>query len=187
MCGDGARVLSSQPAGSGQVRNSTRKLILYSVIAWTIPLVMVIVTIILNYTTSDLIRYGWNEGLENSSYWINHFLSAVLVFLVPIVACICLQCILFFAFVILFCTSCQNKTVSSGAGKTKSPPYFRLFFALFFASNLLWVSCFIPLMLMGSEWAWYPFIILQSLQGFIIFIGFFCSRKVFHLYSSVFK
>ena len=166
-------------------KKSTRRLIFYNAIAWTIPSVIVIVTITLNYTTSDLIRYGWSD---NNICWINHFLSAIVACLVPVFVCLCLQCIFFLAIVILFCMSRRNKTARYRVGEAKPhPPYFRLFFALFFASNIVWVFGLLPLIFKDSEWVSYPFTVLQSLQGFVVFLGFFCSRKVLLLYFSVFK
>ncbi len=67
----------------------------------------------------------------------------------------------------------------------KGTPYFRIFFVLFFASNIMWVFGFVGL-LIGMEWAWYPFNVLLSSQGFIIFLGFFGTKKISKLYVSPF-
>ena len=160
------------------------KLVFYSILAWSIPLVIVAISVIVNFTSQTLVDYGTNPERGERLCWIVHFNSAVVAFLVPVVALIFMQLILFMVggfFLILS----SKKKVRSGRSED-SVPYLRVFFAMFFSSNLLWVFGFIALGT-GYLWAWYPYLILISTQGFAIFFAFYGTKKVWLLYIAKFS
>lgn len=157
------------------------KLIFYSIIAWSVPSVIVGISIVLNYTTSDFIKYGWNSLVESRSCWINDFYSLIVVFFIPIAMSTILQLVLYIVVGIFLCFSSKNKAKDSVRGT--STPFFRILLAIFFATNIKWAFGFIAL-LINAEWAWYLFTILLSIQGLVLFVGFFGTKKVFKLYVS---
>ena len=163
-------------------KHSSRKLLTYTVLSWGVPCVVVIISVILNYSTSNLIGYG---KIDSRSCWINHLPSAIVAYLVPVAISTIAQCILFI-FVGIFLFLSSKRKSAEASGQKKSTPYCRVVFALFFATNIVWVLGFMAV-LVRAEWSWYPFVILQSFQGFIIFIGFVCTKKVLNLYLTLFS
>ena len=162
-------------------KQNRKRFVIYCLISWLIPLLIVSICITLNYTTADIINYGRENGIGSSSCWINDFNSAVVVFLVPIATATLLQSIIFIIICALLCLSRRNKGKDSA--RDNNPPYFRILFALYVSSNIMWLFAFLAL-LIGSLWAWYPFAVLQSSQGLVLFLGFFGTKKVFLLYFS---
>ena len=159
---------------------STRcKFAVYCVISWMVPLLIVVTCVVVNYSVPHWVIYGKNP---NEVCWIANFHSSVAVLLVPASLLIVVQLILLtMAGVFLYQTS-QNK--SREDSKT-STPYLRVVLAMFFASNSLWIFGFISLAI-NITWTWYPFIILLSVQGFVMFFGFYGTKKVLKLYVTKF-
>ena len=65
----------------------------------------------------------------------------------------------------------------------RNPPYFRVVVAMVSVSNIIWIFGFIAA-IVHINWVWFPFFILNSFQGFIIFSAFYGTKKVFKLYIS---
>ena len=167
-----------------QANDSQKRFCVYSVVSWSLPILFVSGVIAANYASSELIQYGWNEETENQHCWINNFNSAMVVFIAPISALTLLQLVLFVIVgILIYSSRAKKSTIASQSGK--SVPYFRILVGLFFASNIMWVFEFMATW-NHLEWTWYPFIILFSSQGLIIFLGFFGTKKVLKLYASTF-
>ena len=165
-------------------KTNHRKFIIYFVLSWGTPLATVSICVVLNYFTDNLIKYGRNFNMGSNSCWINEFYSAVTVFLVPTVAATLLQSILFIVVCFFLFLSKKKKSSSSDGGARESKtPYLRLLFALYFSSNIMWLFAFFAVSI-RADWAWYPFTVLQSLQGLVLFVVFFGTKKVFMLYVS---
>ncbi len=94
-----------------------------------------------------------------------------------------LQLILFAVGGFYLVKSSRNR--SSGNGK-KNTPYLRVLLAMFSASNLMWILCIIAVA-SNISWVWFPFLILFSIQGFVLFFGFYGTRKVLNLYIAMFS
>ena len=156
-----------------------RKLVIYGILSWSIPFAIVTICVVLNYSTSDLLDYG---KVDRRICWIRHFNSAIVTYVLPAVVCTLLQCILFLLIGYYLCQSFKRKDVEVST-QSKHIPFFRILFSLFFATNIVWVLGFVAL-LVRTSWSWYPFTILQSFQGAVIFAGFFCTKKVFNLYTT---
>ena len=181
MCAEVAHTfyLASRLLQSDSDRTS-QKLVIYSIFSWGIPFVIVATSVVLDFCTPNLVRYG---RLDSGSCWITHLHSALAVYIAPMSISIVIQCVLFGVVGVFLCMSCKTKTAQVDG---KSVPYSRIVFALFFATNILWLLGFMAV-LVNTDWSWYPFTILQSSQGFIIFLGFFCTRKVLNFYVSKFS
>ena len=168
---------------------NNRKFIIYCVLSWGTPLATVSICAVLNYFTDNLIKYGRNLNMESNSCWINDFYSAVTVFLVPIVAAILLQSILFIVVCFFLFLSKKKKSSSRDGGASSrgsKTPYLRLLFALYFSSNIMWLFAFFGVSIgqARADWVWYLFTVLQSLQGLVLFVVFFGTKKVLMLYVS---
>ena len=156
----------------------TRLLIVYFVLGWSIPLVITVVSIMVNFTTDNLVLYGELEDGTQGSCWINHLESAVVAFIVPVALSILFNGIAFVCVTVLLCGAwCTESKLDN----EKRVPFLRVYVAIFSITGLTWLFGFLAI-LAGTVWAWYPFIILNTTQGFSIFIVFIFTKKVALLY-----
>ena len=58
--------------------------IIYFLIGWGLPLLVTVISIIVNFTTNGLVLYGVLSDGTQGSCWINHLESAVVAFVVPV-------------------------------------------------------------------------------------------------------
>ncbi len=165
-------------ASKMKIGSSKKLFLLYFVIGWSVPIAIIAISIIVDFTTEDLVQYGVLEDDRQGSCWINHFESAIVSLMVPLVVSFLINMILFFIVTTYICLAARS---SSKMDKRQNGQYFRVNVATFSITGLTWVFGFIAL-LAGTNWAWYPFIILNSTQGFVIFIAFILTKRVLHLY-----
>ena len=161
-----------------------RTFIIYFITGWTIPLFIVIPTIIINYSpsTSHLVLYGHMEDGTDGVCWINHELSLIIAFIVPMSISLIINLIgLVIVSVILIQAIGNQLNIHHSATYT----YVRVYCAVFFSSGATWVFGFIAL-LVDQDWAWYLFIIFNSVQGFVLFLSFMFTKKVGALYLLLF-
>ena len=156
----------------------TKLFVGYFIMGWSIPLAITIVSIIVNFTTDNLVLYGELEDGTQGSCWINHLESAIVAFIVPVALSILFNGATFVCVTVLLCSAWRAE---SKLGKDKHVPFVRVYVAIFSVTGLTWIFGFLAI-LAGTVWAWYPFIILNSIQGFIIFIIFLFTKKVGQLY-----
>ena len=156
----------------------TRLFVAYFVLGWSIPLVITVASIVVNFTTDDLVLYGELEDGTQGSCWINHLESAIVAFIVPVALSILFNGVNFVCVTVLLCSAWRTE---SKLDKEKHVPFLRVYIAIFSITGLTWLFGFLAI-LARSVWAWYPFIILNSTQGFIIFIMFLFTKKVALLY-----
>ncbi len=164
-------------------KESKRKLFfLYLFMAWVIPLVIVSVSLILNYSTNNLILYGVNVQGQISYCWINQRESFIVVFLVPLVLCLSANVVIFVITSVFLCLECRRQ---SNIGKSNNSGIMRVWIAAFFITGLTWIFGFVALV--GGRWVWYLFIIFNSTQGLVISVVFIFTNKVFQLYRDKFR
>ncbi len=166
-------------------KKSRRKLfIIYTLFGWTLPLVVITSTITVNFTTRGIILYGVETDGSLSSCWINHKLSAIIAFVAPLVFAVIFNLIMFMVVIVYIIMAAwnQNKLKRMSGDKI---PFLRLNIAIFVTTLLPWIFGFIAI-LVGTTWAWYPFIVLSSCQGFIIFIAFVLTKRTLKLYLGLF-
>ena len=161
-------------------RSSKKKLlIMYVILGWGIPLLITILTIIVNYTIDDAVRYGTDIDGSLGLCWINDTLSAIIAFVVPIFLSILLNSFLFVTVVILICVaSSDSKYV-----KSQRSTQIRIIAAIFTVLGITWIFGFIAL-LANQSWPWYPFIILNSTQALMVSIMFLGTKKIILRYYS---
>ncbi len=157
-------------------------LILYMFLAWFVPLVIIGVSIFLNYTTS-LVDYGENSHGEIDICWINHFYSYIVAFFVPLFLSLSFNFVFLIVISILLCRACKDQYK---LGRSSTVNLVRVWVAIFFVTGLTWTFGFLALA-DGLSWMWYLFVIFNSAQGFSIFITFIFTKKIFKLYKDLMK
>ena len=153
---------------------------IYFIIGWSLPLLISVVTIVVNYSTEGLVHYGIFEDGTLGSCWINHFESAIVAMVVPVAISLAFNTIMF-AIVAMFLIQAYKSLKKMSKSNYL---YFRLTVAVFAISGLTWGFGFVAI-LVGAAWPWYPFIILNSIQGFVIFLTFLCTQKIGKLYLTL--
>ena len=153
----------------------------FFIIGWSIPLLITTVSIFVDFTTDSLVSYGVLSDGRLGSCWINHAESAIVAFIVPLVLTMIINLTLFIVVTVLLCLAARSSTK---VDKKQNLTYFRVNAAVFSVTGLTWIFGFIAL-LAGTSWAWYPFIIFNSTQGFVIFIAFLFTKRVLKLYMNL--
>ena len=157
-------------------------LIAYLIIGWSTPLIITVVTVIVNYTTDGLVLYGVQEDGTLGSCWINHLKSSVVAFIAPLVLSLLFN---FVTFVITFVFICISDRSKVRLHNDKNIPYIRLILAVFSISGLTWLFGLLAIF-SSVAWTWYPFIVFNTLQGLFIFVVFLATKRVILLYLSLF-
>ena len=157
--------------------------ITYFLIGWGLPLLVTVMSIIVNFTTDGLVLYGVLSDGTQGRCWINHLESAIVAFVVPV----CLSLLFnFTTFIVVSVYLFMASRAQDKVEKHNRVSYLRINLAIFTVSGLTWLFGFIAI-LAGTSWAWYVFIILNSGLGFVIFIAFLFTKKVLQLYLSLLR
>ena len=158
-------------------------LTLYMLLAWLSPLVIVIPTIIVNFTVEDSVNYG-----VGSSCWINQPIALIVTFVVPVGLSVIFNVIAFIVVMAMIGCIKRRPMVSSIDPKEhrkQSWKNFRFAVALLTVTGLSWLFGFLALFSSDLSWAWYLFIIFNTTQAVTILVAFLFTKKVFHLYWSL--
>ena len=139
---------------------------------------------IVNFTNRGIILYGIEADGSLGSCWINHELSAIIAFVVPLVFAVAFNLTMFTVVTVYIVMAARNQNKLKRMSGDKIP-FLRLNIAIFVTTPLPWIFGFIAI-LIGTTWAWYPFIALSSCQGFIIFIAFILTKRTLRLYRGLF-
>ena len=159
-------------------------LVVYALLGWGVPLLIVLLTVIVNFTTTGLVLYGEAEDIDGTSgyCWINHSPSLIVAFITPIGILLTYNSVIVVIVTIYLCVSSRSHSKLKGSTRV---PFVRFNIAIFSVSGVTWVFGFIAL-LPRLEWAWIPYVILNSTQGFIIFVAFLFTKRVALLYWNLF-
>ena len=157
-------------------------LVSYLLIGWGAPLIITVVTIIVNYTTDGLVLYGVQEDGTLGSCWINHLESSVVAFIVPLALSLLFNSVAFTVTLVFICTAARSQ---AKLHKDKNIPYIRLTLAVFSVSGLTWLFGLLAIF-SSAAWTWYPFIVFNTLQGLFIFVVFLTTKRVLKLYLGLF-
>ena len=160
-------------------------LTLYILLAWLLPLVIVIPTIIVNFTVDSSVNYGIGPG---GGCWINQPIALIVTFVIPVGLSIIFNVIAFvIVMVVIGCIRCRPIASSPGSTERKKKTWkdFRFALALLTVTGLSWVFGFLALFSSQLSWAWYLFIIFNTTQALTIVVTFLFTKKVFHLYWSL--
>ena len=160
-------------------RESWRYLILYMAAGWLSPLVVLIVTVPLNYAVSGTVGYGV-DGL----CWMNQTLAIILSFIVPLAISI-LFTIGTFMFVCVILVDLRSRSDVSEELKHNTRSHnCRVLVAIFSVTGFMWLFGFFALMDSALSWAWYIFIILNTTQAVFMALAYICTTKVLRLYHA---
>ena len=159
-------------------RESWHYLILYMAAGWLSPLLVLIVTVSVNYAIPGAVGYGV-DGL----CWMNQTLSIIASFIVPLVICI-----LFttgaFVFVCTILAKLHWSNMKKDIKRKTGSRNCRLLVAVFCITGATWVFGFLALIDSALSWAWYLFIILNTTQAVFLTLAYVCTAKVLRLYRS---
>ena len=162
-------------------RESWYYLILYMAAGWLSPLLVLIVTVPVNYAIPGAVGYGV-DGL----CWINQELALVLSFIAPLAFCVLFTSGAFvFVCIILFMLkrSANSKDLTHKTGSRNC----RVLVAIFFITGATWVFGFLALIDSVLSWAWYLFIILNTTQAVFLTLAYVCTAKVLRLYRTALR
>ena len=161
-------------------REKWHHLILYMTAGWLSPLLVLVVTMPLNYVIPGAVGYGVN-GL----CWMNQTLAIIVSFIVPLAICI-----LFttgaFLFVCITLVKLNWSTVTKDKHRT-SYRNCRVLVAVFFVTGCMWLFGFLALIDSALSWAWYVFIILNTTQAVFLTLAYTCTAKVLRLYRNALR
>ena len=161
-------------------RESWPYLILYMAAGWLSPLLVLVVTMPLNYFIPGAVGYGV-DGL----CWMNQTLAIIVSFIVPLALCI-----LFttgaFLFVCIILVKLNWSTVTKDKHRT-SYRNCRVLVAVFFVTGCMWLFGFLALIDSALSWAWYVFIILNTTQAVFLTLAYTCTAKVLRLYRDALR
>ena len=163
--------------------HKVKLLLAYLLTGWCIPLLIVLIAVIVNFTTTDLVLYGELEDGTQGRCWINHAASVFVSFVTPLAISLIYNTTLFVLITIYLCKSARSHS-KLNVDKKGNVSFLRLNVAVFSVSGISWFFGFLAL-LPGLLWAWIPYIILNSTQGFVIFLLFLCTKRVARLYIAL--
>ena len=159
-------------------RESWRYLILYMAAGWLSPLLVLIVTVPLNYAVSGTVGYGV-DGL----CWMNQMLAIIVSFIAPLAICI-----LFttgaFVFVCIILAKLHKSDVNEDLQHKTGSRNCRVLVAVFCVTGVMWLFGFLALIDSALSWAWYIFIILNTTQAVFLTLAYICTAKVLRLYRT---
>ena len=157
-------------------RESWPYLILYMAAGWLSPLLVLIVTVPVNYAIPGAVGYGV-DGL----CWMNQTLAIIASFIVPLVICILFTTGTF----VFVCTilvklhwSNMKKDIKHKTGSRNC----RVLVAVFCITGVMWSFGFLALIDSALSWAWYLFIIFNTTQAVFLTLAYVCTAKVLRLY-----
>jgi G protein-coupled receptor 64/G protein-coupled receptor 126 len=156
---------------------------LYMLVGWLSPLVIVIPTIIVNFTVDNSVNYG-----VGNSCWINGAIALIVTFVVPVGVSIVLNTITFIIVMVMLIRIRNRPMVASSdpsERKKQSLKDLRFAVTLLVLTGLSWLFGFLALLSRDLSWAWYLFIIFNTTQALAVLMSLFFTKKVFRLYHSL--
>ena len=119
-----------------------RVLLAYLLIGWGLPLAICIVTIGLNFSGHGLVLYGVTSDGRVGICWINHFVSLVVSFVLPLCISQSINLLLLVLVTVFLCHSVRNKSTQH---KTDYLRLMRVWLAAFSTTGLTWIFGFLAL------------------------------------------
>lgn len=155
-----------------------RRIIFYSIYAWGVPFIIVLVGQILDHV-KNLPQHIVTPGFGEVKCWFFEK-EAFLIYLYGPIAILILSNIVFFVMtaILLYRASVDAAfAVNSAHAKQK----FRVIFSLFILMGVSWMMEVISFAVGGSAYIWIPTDILNILTGVFIFVIFVCKPNVWKL------
>jgi hypothetical protein len=163
--------------------NTWKFLVLYMLVAWLSPLLIVIPTIIVNFTLSASVDYG-----VGGSCWINQHVALIVAFVLPVTLFIVYNTSAFVVVMVMVVQmrrGSMTKLEELTSRRRISWKDVRFAFAVFTLTGLSWLFGFLALFSPALSWAWYLFIIFNTTQALAVTVAFLLTKKVIRLYHSL--
>ena len=173
-------------------KRTWRSLLLYILPQYIVPLVIVGVCVILNYTVDGVVDYDRHfSGL----CWMTVPTAILGSFVVPSGIMI-----MFNMFVFIFCLvvtlkswKSPSKFINKSCGQTPKQLLwrnFRVLFAIFSTSGVTWILTIVVLFDKtiddGTLWLHYIFVLFNTIQLVFVAIAYICTKRVANLYKGLF-
>lgn len=159
-----------------------KRFVIYSFFAWITPLFILIILAFAEYT--DLFPMVYRPSFSTHPCWFKSRRALMVFFATPLFGIMLANFILFISSSRMIVMTTQTSSIKQQS-KTQRRN-FKLYLRLALLMGLTWVIGFIA----GSSdmpILWYLFVVLNTLQGLFIFIGFTCSSKVVTYLKNKFK
>lgn len=153
------------------------KFVIYSIYGWLLPAAAVVGVVVLDILQPTFLPPQYYPALGEYWCWFGHRKALLVFFAAPLMTIMLLNIILF-----ILSARIIADTMGSTAKMTSCSPYhsqFKLYMRLALLMGLTWISGIVAGYLQ-LEPIWYIFVLLNTLQGFFIFLAFTCTRKVWH-------
>ena len=150
-------------------------LVAFIIIGWCLPLLIVALCIVLNFSPNHLVGYG-NDG----RCWITDQRAFIGAFVAPVSVSIFINLLCFTAATIAIC---RAKIRGNGGIVRNYASNLRTFAALSSLMGVTWIFGFIALAA-GSVVPWYFFIVLNSTQGLFVAVMMLCKWKTVQICRS---
>ena len=160
-------------------RENWHHLILYMVAGWLSPLLVLVVTVPLNYAISGTVGYG-----VDGVCWMNERLAIIVTFIVPLIICIIFTAGAFVFVCIILVKLRRSDNETKGLKHRTGSRNCRILAAVFCITGSMWLFGFLALIDSALSWAWYIFIILNTTQAVFLTLAYVCTAKVLRLYRA---
>ncbi len=164
------------------VHQHGKKFVIYSIYGWGVPTLILLISIIVNYSLGEdsMYRPGYGEGL---GCWISYRYALLLFFGLPLLVVIISNCIMYT--LTLLELQKISKTTKMIRQKKTDKKRFYLYIKLSGIMGLTWIFGFIATLADKTE-VWYIFLFFNTLQGLFICITFVCTKRVLRLLKEKF-
>ncbi|KAF4525592.1 hypothetical protein B566_EDAN015530 [Ephemera danica] len=166
------RLATTQLRTSYSGRKQWRKFFLNSVCCWLIPACIVLAAIVVENAAPDSVddemRPGF--GIRPGICWFSNRRSLLVFFAAPISIIMLLNAIFFTSSALMI----YSTTASTSGGPRRD---FRLYLRLAVLMGLTW-SVGLLAGFLDTPLLWVVFVVLNTLQGLFIFLGFTCTEKM---------
>lgn len=159
---------------SGSSSRSGRRLRLYHLYAWTIPMAIVIIGIILDFSNFNIEHPTIKPGYGNGVCWISSR-DALLAFFIGPLALFKIVDIVSFIFTAINIAKAKREGAMARSKKNTCSLLINIKLSL--VMGLTWVFAFFA-NLTNVDGLWYLFIIFNTLQGLFIALSFLCTKKI---------
>ena len=152
-------------------KSQRNHLIAYLCAGWCPALIIVLISVIVNFTSNGLVQYGLNDR----GMYMLHFKSYIVAVATPGMACVVFSIVTFFIVTFLICKQAGVKIQLKQDGMWR---LLRLWFAVLSVSGLT----YLPYIIHNPLWLVCVVDYYHESQGFFIFLVLFLSKKILNLY-----
>ena len=179
---DTRRTFSSQiskaPSRSlGQSRNL--RFLVYSCLAWGVPLLFVIGCVLLDQFHVVFIGYG-----NQDACWLVNVNAKIVTFATPI-ACVLLYNVIAFSHTVWAINNARTQTRRVKSSRQDKRAVLKIYVRLISLMGFTWFFSFSAELIHKA--LVYPFVILTTLQGVYVFVAFICKTRVLKLMKERFS